>query len=696
MSEATHPSGLNFLWALLSRAVAAAVAVPYRDRAFWVTQALVVGAVGIHLMDDLLGGEVARVPAVVTLVLLVVPVGYAAIRFGLRGSLPTASLTAVLMLFDILLIDSGLERWTDGSVLILVMILAVAAGRTVDLEHTVSASRVAGDRVRRIARVADQLLEGLCVTDLSGVITYANPAWASMQGLTSAGSAVGRPLASFHGDEEPDGDPLPYQLPLGDGSPVHRLVRHHPPGRAEYLGSVTSVALLDERGRAIGRLSTVRDVTAETRAAAALQEAEERFRLTFEQAPLGMALITPEGDFLQVNEALCRGLGRSAQEVLQLGMWALTDRADHEAMRLVLQQQATGGRRFTQRHLHADGRVITVDGTTSLVHDAAGRPLYFVAQFKDVTEERAMVAALQEAEERFRATFEQAPVGMALVTMKGQFLQVNEALCQILGRNVADLMARGVLALLAPEDVPATEQLLRDGGFQTVSIQHALHKDGHSVSLRIRSRLVSDAAGKPLYYVSQIRDVTEEHLSRLQLAHQAFHDSLTGLPNRVLFEERAGRALARTRRQHSVVAIMFCDLDDFKEVNDRFGHQAGDDTLRAVAARFQGCIRETDTVARFGGDEFVFLLDGLSEPAEVDATAARIHEAMRPPHAMGDQEVVIGVSIGIAISSLEVTSVESLMEAADTAMYDAKAAGGGRTSVFGRRSGTSLGPPHPL
>ena len=195
--------------------------------------------------------------------------------------------------------------------------------------------------------------------------------------------------------------------------------------------------------------------------------------------------------------------------------------------------------------------------------------------------------------------------------------------------------------------------------------------------------LVSDPAGQPLYYVSQFQDVTEEQRSRLQLIEQAFHDSLTGLPNRVLFEERVGQALARARRQHSVLAVMFCDLDDFKEVNDRFGHQAGDDTLRAVAARLRGCIRETDTVARFGGDEFLFLLDGLSEPAEVEATVARIHEAMRPPHMLGDQRVVVGASIGVAIGTWESSSLETLLGQADSAMYDAKAAGGGRALVFG-------------
>ncbi len=679
-------------WALLTRAMAAAATVPWRDRAFWVTQAFVFGAVGIHTGDDLFGGDLAHVPAVVTLVLLVLPVGYAAIRFGLRGSLPTAVWTGVLMLPDIFLLDTGLDRWTDGSMLVLVGIVAVAAGRMVDLQRSSTASLVAAERLRGVARVADQLPEGVSLTDLEGVITYANPAWARLQRLASPQAAVGRSLASLHPDEHAEPGSASYEQPLGAGGPVRFLVEHHRAGGDSYWADVTTTAMLDERGRPIGKLSTVRDVTAERAAAAALQEVQERFRVTFEQAPLGMALITPEGGFLQVNEALCRGLGRSAHEVLQLGAWEITHPADQEALRQVLQQQETGARRFTQRNLHADGHVITVEASTSLVHDPAGKPLYFVAQFKDVTEERAMVAVLREAEERFRVTFERAPLGMALTTPEGRFRQVNDALCQMLGRSAAEVLALGVLGLSHPEDRELTQRLFRQGDSQEGLVKRYLHADGHLVSVRITASLVRDQAGKPLYFVSQFQDVTEDERSRLQLVQQAFHDPLTGLPNRVVFEERAGRALARARRQHGILAIMFCDLDGFKDINDRLGHQAGDDTLRAVAARLQGCIREVDTVARFGGDEFVFLLDGLSEPAAAEVTAARIHDAMKLPHSLGDQTVVVGASIGIAISSGETTSLETLLAEADTAMYQAKSAGAGCSRVFEKPTGNEPGP----
>ncbi len=519
---------------------------------------LVAAAVGIHVVDTLYGSDLAHVPAVVTVVLEVVPVGYAAVRFGLRGSLPTAMWTVALMLPDILWLDPGLERWTDGGMLALVVIVALAAGRAVDVQRSFIASLVVAERARGAARVADQLTDGVCLTDLDGVISYANSAWARIQGLASPDAVVGRTLASLHVDEHAEPGSAPYEQPLGAGGQLRHLVEHHRAGGDRYWADVTSTALLDEQGWPIGRLSTVRDVTAERAAAAALQEAEERFRLTFEQAPIGMALVTPDGNFLQVNDALC----------------------------------------------------------------------------------------------------------------------------QMLGRSVADVLALGVFGLTHPDDRDLTQRVVRQASSQERLVKRYLHADGHAVSVRVTANLVRDHTGKPLYFVSQLQDVTEEELSRLQLVQQAFHDSLTGLPNRMLFEDRGGQALARERRQHGLLAILFCDLDDFKAVNDRFGHQAGDEVLRSVAVRLQRCVREADTVARFGGDELVLLLDGVGQPAEATATATRVHDALRKPHSLDGQEVTVGASIGIAIGSWETPSLEALLSEADTAMYQAKSAGGGCSRVF--------------
>jgi diguanylate cyclase (GGDEF)-like protein/PAS domain S-box-containing protein len=317
--------------------------------------------------------------------------------------------------------------------------------------------------------------------------------------------------------------------------------------------------------------------------------------------------------------------------------------------------------------------------THSVLLDEQNQAIGRLSMVRDVTDAKRAAAALQEAEERFRLTFERAPLGMALVTREGRFIQVNGAFCQMLGMNVAEVVARGVFGITYSEDRELTQQMLQESSAAERIVKRYLHADGHLVSVQIIASPVIDAVGALLYYVSMFEDVTDEQRYHQQLTRQAFYDSLTGLPNRLLFEDRGRQVLARARRKHDTVGILFCDLDDFKAVNDRCGHDAGDEILRQVAVRLQSCAREMDTVARFGGDEFVLLLDGLRETAESMVVAARICDIIAKPYSLGDQSVKVGVSIGVAINSPETSSLETILGKADGAMYQAKAAGGYRT-----------------
>ena len=525
---------------------------PWRSRAFWGTQLLLLTTLGVHFAaSSLYRHGLTQVPPFATLILVIVPVGYGAFRFGLRGSLPTA-LWSVVLLLPQLVSEVGILRWGDATMLALLIGIAAAAGRMVDLQRASTARLVESARLRGIARVADQLPDGLCLTDRAGIITYVNPAWADLQGLSSGADAVGRRLASLHPHEDAHQGSLPYQIAVNSERRQRAVVAHQLPNGRRYWADVTATSLRDEQGEVIGRLSTVRDVTADRNAAATLKEAEERFRLTFEQAPLGMATVTPEGRFLQVNDALCRMLGRSAAEMLTLG----------------------------------------------------------------------------------------------------------------------------VLGITAPASRDEAHEMLRQRREDEQFVQRYVHKDGHLVSVQVTASLIHDPEGKPLYYIAQCQDVTEEHRHRHRLTEQAFHDALTGLPNRLLLEDRLAQALTRTHRQRHRIAVLFCDLDGFKGVNDRLGHQVGDEILRTVAARLQGCIRDVDTVARMGGDEFVVLLDGLTHSGQATDVAARIRDAIGNPYWVGEEEVSVGVSLGIALSSGSSSAAGTLLRAADAAMYGAKMAGG--------------------
>lgn len=204
--------------------------------------------------------------------------------------------------------------------------------------------------------------------------------------------------------------------------------------------------------------------------------------------------------------------------------------------------------------------------------------------------------------------------------------------------------------------------------------------DGTIVSTLLFVTLVRDVAGNPQYYFAQIQDITERKQMEQELAHQGLHDSLTGLPNRALLADRLIQGLAGSRRRGSRVDVLFLDLDHFKIVNDSFGHNAGDQLLQEVSTRIANSMRAGDTVARFGGDEFVVVCDDVSA-VDTEVIAERIVDSPEQPYQIAHQEMSVTVSVGIAISAEHATP-ESLLRDSDAAMYRAKERGRGRIELF--------------
>jgi diguanylate cyclase (GGDEF)-like protein len=192
--------------------------------------------------------------------------------------------------------------------------------------------------------------------------------------------------------------------------------------------------------------------------------------------------------------------------------------------------------------------------------------------------------------------------------------------------------------------------------------------------------LVRDAKGEPLYFITQVQDITDRKTLEVQLEHRAFHDDLTGLPNRALFANRLKHAIARSGRDDGTVAVLFLDLDNFKVINESLGHESGDKLLVEVARRLRDCVRVEDTVARLGGDEFTILLEGVE--GERDAVAGRIAGVLRVPLVIEDHEVSVSASIGIALDDGGRSSGEDLLRKADLAMYGAKNKGKARFDIF--------------
>jgi diguanylate cyclase (GGDEF)-like protein/PAS domain S-box-containing protein len=289
--------------------------------------------------------------------------------------------------------------------------------------------------------------------------------------------------------------------------------------------------------------------------------------------------------------------------------------------------------------------------------------------------------------ERFRSAFDNAAIGMALVTPEGRWLQVNGSLCKLLGYSEQELMTIDYLSVLHPNDLsPALanfKDLLR-GKIRSCQMEKRyVHKSGQDVWGLWSASLAQDVHTMTPNLIFQIQDITDRKQAEERLHYDAFHDALTGLPNRALFIDHVKLAIARLRRREDhIFAVVYLDLDRFKVVNDSLGHMGGDQLLIGIARRLESCLRPGDTIARIGGDEFTVLLEDVGDGSDVTQIAERIQAELSAPFSLSSREVFTTVSMGIAFSSKEYERPEDILRDADTAMYRAKVMGKARHEIF--------------
>jgi len=278
---------------------------------------------------------------------------------------------------------------------------------------------------------------------------------------------------------------------------------------------------------------------------------------------------------------------------------------------------------------------------------------------------------------RFEALVEQGSDLVVLADRKGVVSYVSSSLTHVLGIEPASWLGRQGLDLILAEDQPAVAEAFQHvalvGKSDPMDVRF-LHADG---TWRLLELAATDLSSHPQVgcVVWHGRDVTERRRLEDELAHQAFRDSLTGLANRALFQDRLTQALARVARSHEPIGVLMLDLDGFKAINDTMGHDAGDEVLVEVAARLGTCVRPGDTVARRGGDEFTVLLENMEDPSVIELVAARVAEHVRKPFSLHGHELHVTTSIGMALSSDESQSAQKLLRNADLAMYVAKSRG---------------------
>lgn len=435
----------------------------------------------------------------------------------------------------------------------------------------------------------------------------------------------------------------------------------------------------------------------------ALKAQRERYRQLYERTPAMMHSIGPDGRMLAVSRLWLERLGYDEREVIGRPS---TDFLDADSRRRAIEQVLpqflrTGECRDVEyRMLARDGRPVDVLLSATSERDAQGRFLRSLAVLEDVTRKR-LAEQLAAEHQRTAAMLECIGDAVIGIDARGRLRSLNPAAVAMTGWTLEESRGRDWAGWLVRRGVADDEPTPPD----PVALCLAQRTRPEPTSCRLVRRDASWRVVREIVLpmpapdgqgfdgvVLTLQDMTAAHDLARTLAHRAHHDALTGLPNRLLLQDRLQQALRLARRQHQPLALMFMDLDHFKQINDRHGHDAGDELLKAVAQRVRSAVRASDTVCRLGGDEFVVLLPQIEAALDAERVARHILSEVSRPYRLGAlPELHVSFSIGIAVFPEDGEDEATLMRRADTAMYQAKREG--RNALrFHQRGDTDLTP----
>src|SRR5574337_1393043 len=435
----------------------------------------------------------------------------------------------------------------------------------------------------------------------------------------------------------------------------------------------------DAAGRVCGVFAALVDITGRRELELQLQESRRRFFSAFQHAAIGMALTAPDGRFLRVNAAVCRMLGYTEHELLQRSVADVTPVddmvADAQQMTRLLAGECENYQ-LEKRNLHKDGHLVHIQLSVSLVRDDQGAPLYFVSQAQDISERKAFEEALFRERELAELTLRS--IGDAVITTDLQLCisSLNPIAEAMTGWTHAEARGRPVEEVFplfdAAHGQPVANPLRAAIGRNTITdlAGRSLlrHRHGFDTPVEDSAAPIHDHAGNVIGGVLVFHDVSETRALALKLIHLAQHDTLTGLPNRSQLHDHLTQALAIARRRQQRAALLYLDIDNFKQVNELHGHAAGDRVLRAFAAQLQRCLSGDDLLSSYGGDEFVVVLPHLESAGDAASLGQRLINHGEQARVDGLPELGLRLSIGISVYPDDAIEPDGLLQHAETAL----------------------------
>jgi diguanylate cyclase (GGDEF)-like protein/PAS domain S-box-containing protein len=477
-------------------------------------------------------------------------------------------------------------------------------------------------------------------------------------------------------------DHPPSVIVLTAGGDEELAARAIQMGAAEYLIK-TRLSARDLESAVRRVLARREEEEMRRRAEEALREGERRFRRLVELSPEAI-VVHCDGRIVFINPTGARLLGAPGPEAL-IGCPVLdfVHPDDRERVRQRigrLEASDASVEAVEERFVRLDGRVIDVEvAAMALIYQ--GHPA-IQAVFRDVTERKEAERALRASEERYRQLFERNLAAVFRIGLDGSFAAGNDACARILGCvSREELLSSNVTVFFDDASKrTALFELLRREGAMTSRELELRRSDGERIWVLANVSLVRGEGDRPFFEGTMI-DITARKVAERRIEYLAFHDALTDLPNRILFQDRLTAALAHAHRSGSRLAVMYLDLDDFKRINDTLGHEVGDRLLQLAAERLRRVTRAEDTVARVGGDEFTLLLSRVSRSRDAVRIARKILDALVHPFELEGYRLYLSTSIGISLYPEDGENAETLLKNADYALYRAKELGRNRYEI---------------
>ena len=451
---------------------------------------------------------------------------------------------------------------------------------------------------------------------------------------------------------------------------------------------VNKATFFGPSGEVAGLVGVLVDITERKELEAATRESSERLGAVVHAAPLAIIARDLDGVIATWNPAAEKMFGWKEAEVLDTATTIVPTHLTEET-RLLRERAQTGETIWleeTQR-LRRDGGLVDVSMSIAPIYDAEAKVNGTMVTIVDISRRKQAEAALRESEAHLRLAMDAAQLGMWYWEADNDRFTYSDGLNKLFGRpGESPLVDYRVLQeLLHPEDRELFAATMRHAVKQGDVFQvdyRVVWPDGSVHWVTNRGQVHRAPSGRAQRVIGVAMNITERKIAEQRVAHMAHHDALTGLPNRVLLRDRIQQAIAQAHRNAAQLAVLFVDLDRFKNINDSLGHELGDRLLQSVASRILVCVREGDTVSRVGGDEFVIVIPGIGSASDASAVAAKILEVLASAFHLHGNDLHVAASIGISLYPADGSDAETLMRNADTAMYHAKDSGRANFQFF--------------